>query len=221
MSFSAVYFDCDSTLSRIEGINELARVLDPPRRAELEELTDRAMNGEAPLDEVYGRRLAMVTPTREDVERIGRVYVEEAVPHTREVVAALQAAGKIVGIVSGGLRPAVAILARHLGVADEHVHAVDIEFDADGRYRDFDRDSPLSRNGGKTEVLRGVDVRPLAFVGDGVTDLEARDVVDLFVGFGGVVHRKAVADAAEVYIDEPDLRPLLDIVLTKRERADS
>ena len=221
MSFAAVYFDCDSTLSRIEGINELARLFDAPQRAELEELTDRAMNGAMPLDEVYGRRLAMVTPTKEDVARIGRAYVEQAVPHTREVVAALQAAGKIVGIVSGGLRPAVAVLALHLGVADEHVHAVDIEFDAAGRYRDFDRDSPLARNGGKAEVLRGVEARPLVFVGDGVTDLEAVGVVDLFVGFGGVIHRKAVADAAKVYIDGPDLRPLLDIVLTDKERANS
>jgi phosphoserine phosphatase len=53
--FDAVCFDCDSTLTRIEGIDELAR------RAgcatEIAALTEAAMNGAVALEEVYARRL--------------------------------------------------------------------------------------------------------------------------------------------------------------------
>ena len=62
------------------------------------------------------------------------------------------------------------------------------------------------------------DQRPLLFVGDGITDLEAKDVVDLFVGFGGVARRKAVQENADAYISENSLLPVLDIGLTPEEK---
>ncbi len=37
-------------------------------------------------------------------------------------------------------------------------------------------------------------------VGDGSTDLVTKNVVKLFVGFGGVKRRPAVADGAEVFV---------------------
>ncbi len=217
--YQSFYFDCDSTLARIEGIDELCVGLDAPMREQVRALTEQAMNGDVALDQVYARRLEMIEPSAEQVEEIGRVYVEQMVPFADEVVADLQSFGKTVGIVSGGLRPAVLALARKLGIPTEHVHAVGIDFDADGRFRDFERDSPLCRNRGKVDVLRGLPggARPLVFVGDGVTDLETRGTADLFVGFGGVVAREPVRAGAKHFIDGPDLRPLLDIALTTEE----
>ena len=218
--YQSFYFDCDSTLARIEGINELCALLDAPEREQVHALTEQAMNGEVALDQVYGRRLELIAPTAEQVEEIGRLYVEQMVPFTDEVVADLQSLGKTVGIVSGGLRPAVLELARRLGIPTEHVYAVGIDFDGDGRFRDFERDSPLCRNRGKVDVLRALPsgARPLVFVGDGVTDLETSGIADLFVGFGGVVAREPVRAGAHHFIDGPDLRPLLDIALTMEER---
>ena len=43
--FAAVYFDCDSTLATIEGVDELLTVLGPELSAEIVELTEQAMNG--------------------------------------------------------------------------------------------------------------------------------------------------------------------------------
>jgi hypothetical protein len=62
--YRTVIFDCDSTLSALEGIEELAS----DHRREVETLTDAAMRGEVPLDEVYGRRLELIRPTRQAVE---------------------------------------------------------------------------------------------------------------------------------------------------------
>jgi len=50
-----------------------------------------------------------------------------------------------------------------------------------------------------------------------VTDLNARSVVDLFIGFGGVVRREAVAREAEVFLEGPGLAGLLPIVATPTE----
>jgi phosphoserine phosphatase len=218
-AFAAVYFDCDSTLSAIEGVDELAAGLPPHRRAELLALTQRAMDGSQPPAHVYGPRLRAIAPRRDQLLAIGRLYVERAVPDAREVIAALHRSGKRTGIVSGGLLPAVEVLAAHLGIAAADVHAVPLQFDAAGAYSGFDRSSPLARNGGKAEVLASLpkDRRPLAFVGDGATDLETMGTADLFVGYGGVAIRTAVRDDAEAWFETPSLAPMLRLVLTQDE----
>ena len=96
-----------------------------------------------------------------------------------------------------------------------------IEFAADGSYRDFDKSSPLWRNGGKVEVLRALpkSSRPIAFIGDGATDLETQGTADLFIGFGGVAVRQTVKANAQAYFATPSLAPLLTFVLTAEERS--
>lgn len=217
---AAVYFDCDSTLATIEGIDELVQWAPPALRADVAALTEKAMNGEVPLAEVYERRLRALAPSREQLERIGALYVARLVPDAHAVVQALQHLGKHVGICSGGLAIPVQHVAAHLGIAPANVHAVPVRFDAAGGYVDFDRSSPLWRNAGKVAVLRAVppEQRPLAFVGDGVTDLETQGHVARFVGFGGVVARPAVRERAEVFVAGPGLAAVLPHVLTADEQ---
>ncbi|MCC6673490.1 MAG: HAD-IB family phosphatase [Planctomycetes bacterium] len=215
--FRTVWFDCDSTLSAVEGIDELALDAAAGVRDEVAALTLAAMEGRVPLAEVYPRRLALLRPDRRAVEALGRRYVDRIVPHATLVVDALQSQGKRVGVVSGGLLPAVRHVAQALGIADADVHGVDVRFAPDGAYLDFDRQSPLWRNGGKPAFLRARPARerPLAFVGDGITDLEAAPAAELFVGFGGVAVRARVRAEAACFI--LDLRELLPILLTADE----
>lgn len=214
--YGTVVFDCDSTLCAMEGIEELAH-----DNAEVARLTRAAMEGSVPLHEVYGRRLALVRPTRVDVERIGGRYVETLLPNALELVAALRFLGKRVCVVSGGLLPAVRAVTRSLGIADAEVHAVDLAFDAAGRYAGFDERSPLARAGGKCTVIAALR-RPgetLALVGDGATDLEAAPHAERFIAFGGVVRHARVLASARVRCDEPDFRSLVPLLLSETERA--
>lgn len=208
MRFRTVIFDCDSTLSAIEGIDELAG----PHRAEVARLTARAMAGEVSLETVYGSRLDLLQPTRAQVVALGRQYIECLVPGAHETVAALRRDGVVVQVMSGGLLPPVLDLARHLGIPDDRVAAVPIWFDEDGRYAGFDAACPLAHTGGKRrwiEAHRDRLPRPILMVGDGATDLETRPVVDCFAAFTGVVRRPPVADAADVELAGPSLLDVL------------
>jgi phosphoserine phosphatase len=218
--FASVWFDCDSTLSAIEGVDELLAFVPPGLRQDVATLTRQAMEGSLPLEQVYETRLARLAPSRRQLEAIGQLYVERVVPDAAAVIAALRHLGKRVGIVSGGLEIPVLALAAHLDVPGENVRAVPVVFHADGSYRDFDRACPLWRSGGKAEVLGALPAafRPLAFVGDGATDLEAQGSVDLFVGYGGVAVRARVKAGAQAWFQTPSLAPLLRFVLTAPER---
>ena len=215
--YDAVVFDCDSTLSELEGIDELA----DERSAEVSELTARAMAGEVPMEAVYGRRLEILRPTRAQLVEIGRAYARTALPHAAELIAALRALGKRVCIVSGGLLPAVLPFGEELGVAREHIHAVDVHFDAQGGYAGYEVRSPLARRGGKPEVLNAVtgDAQAIALVGDGATDLEAAPACARFVAFGGVARRPAVFAAARSHCEVADFAALVPLLFTEAERA--
>ena len=112
--FRSFYFDCDSTLSAIEGVDELTRALPPNERAELATLTHRAMEGQVALARVYEERLARVAPNQTQLAAVGQFYIENMVPDCAATIAALQFLGKRVGIVSGGLHQPVLALAEHL-----------------------------------------------------------------------------------------------------------
>jgi phosphoserine phosphatase len=213
MSFDIVCFDCDSTLSRIEGIDELAR-----RHGCFEQvaaLTDRAMNGELALDQVYAQRLDMIRPDRAAIDWLAQLYIDELVEGVQQTIAALQQRQIPIHIISGGLRPAILPLAAKLGIAEQQVHAVDVEFDQQGRYIDFVRHSPLASNGGKTRICRRLRMqyRNLALVGDGQTDLEAKEAGAYVIGFGGVADRPAVRAQADAFVDGASLVGVLDYLL--------
>lgn len=215
--FDIVCFDCDSTLSRIEGIDELARRAGV--EAEVAPLTAAAMAGTMPLDAIYARRLSVVRPDRAAIVWLGRRYIEEMVPGAPETIGALTRADTSVHILSGGLRPALEPLARALDVPVSHVHAVDIVFDDDGSYRDFDRRSPLVHADGKAIVCRSLasSRHSIALVGDGVTDLTARKSGVFVVGFGGVTRRKILIEGADVFVEGPELTAVLDTLLDGRD----
>ncbi|HYR27689.1 MAG TPA: HAD-IB family phosphatase [Thermoanaerobaculia bacterium] len=204
-----VFFDVDSTLVTIEGIDVLAG-----GNPEIVRLTELAMNGEISVEEVYQRRLDIIRPSRSDIEALAQRYLGTLVDGTEETIRTLRDGGAVIHLVTAGIRQAIEPLAAHLGI--RNVHAVSLTFDEQGSYDGFDSASPLARSGGKELVVRNVLTRSKgksAFVGDGVTDLEAKPVVDLFVGFGGVHVRPRVRENAEVYVTEPTMTAVLPYLM--------
>jgi phosphoserine phosphatase len=201
-----ICFDCDSTLSAIEGIDELARVRGPEVFARVEAMTNDAMNGKLPVEAVFGRRLEIIQPTRANVAAIGQRYIETIEPTAKATVRDLIARGWTPVIVSGGFRQVIAPLAAFLGIA--RVEAVDLFFDESGNYRGYDATFPTTRSGGKPEVVvqlkRELQPTQTVMIGDGVSDLEARPVVDRFIGFGRYVVRPKVEAGADVFIRSLD-----------------
>jgi phosphoserine phosphatase len=201
-AFNTVVLDVDSTVSGIEGVDWLAKRRGDIVARKVATLTDEAMRGIIPLEQVYGARLSAIRPRRDDLDALSRAYVEAIDPNVTESIAALRRAGVHILLVSGGLRHALFRLALHLGIDVADLHAVDIRFDALGAYSGFDETSPLTMSLGKRALLEGLTVaRPLLVVGDGATDLATRGVADTFAAYTGFVTRQTVVDNADVVLD--------------------
>jgi phosphoserine phosphatase len=211
MSFDIVCFDCDSTLSKIEGIDELARRVGLGE--ELAKLTDAAMNGDVALEDIYGKRLDLIKPNRDAIDWLANLYIAELVDGVAEVFAELQKHNKTVHIISGGLLPAILPLAKLLNVPVEQVHAVDIYFAENGDYLGYEIESPLAKNGGKAAIIKSLQSTNTFMIGDGKTDLEAQQVGAKVIGFGGVVNRKLVREHADFFIVDKNLTAVLPYIL--------
>ena len=210
-AYDLAFFDVDSTLVSIEGIDLLGQ-----GHAEIAELTRAAMEGSVPLDEVYARRLEIIRPSRDSVERLAEEYRASLVEGAAELIDVLRREGVSIYLVTAGIAQAVVPLAQTLGISVSQVRAVALVFDESGQYLDFDRRSPLTRPGGKEIVVRDIRARShgrAVFVGDGVSDLETKAAVDLFIGFGGVALRDRVRDGADSYVTDPDLRSLIPTII--------
>ena len=230
LGFQRVIFDCDSTLTTVEGIDELASL--KGQTEHIAELTRQAMDGLVPLEQVYAARLELLQPTRAELTRVGRIYRRTLVPEATEVVAALQAADVEVFIVSGGLKAAVIDLARYLKIPAENVYAVEVELDPfQGQWWDYVRHryagnpderylafapTPLAESSGKITVVSALsEGARTMMVGDGSTDLATVGTAKLFVGFGGIVRRQAVADGADVFVEGPGLAAVVPLALSR------
>jgi phosphoserine phosphatase len=203
--FRAVVLDVDSTLSGIEGIDWLAARRGPEVAQEIARLTERAMAGEIALDSIYGGRLELVRPSAAEIAALGRAYVEAVAPGAREAVFRMRGEGVALAIVSGGIRQAIAPLARELGFDERDVHAVALSFDGEGGYASYDAASPLASQRGKKDVVATLELpRPSLAVGDGATDVAMRDAADAFAAFTGFARRQHVVRAADYVVSSFD-----------------
>jgi phosphoserine phosphatase len=195
-----VFLDCDSTLSAVEGIDELAR----RKGVDVAALTAAAMAGTVPLQSVYRRRLELIRPDEDDFIWLADRYARTTVPGAVDLVAALARLEIPCHVISGGLRPAVLPFALSIGFTADRVHAVDYPLDAPDPV-DTACAHPLARDGGKPATIATLCTNGPArsqrmLVGDGTSDLEAGSECGLFVGFGGVVDRPEVRRAAPVFL---------------------
>src|SRR4029079_9261703 len=138
--FGAVCFDCDSTLTRIEGIDELA--CRGGCEAKIASLTEGAMSAAMPLEAVYAKRLDLVRPDRAALAWLAVRYADEMVSGAAETIATVKRHGKAFYVVTSGLLQAVAEFARTLGLAPAQVHAVEVHLDVAGAYQGFHTRSP-------------------------------------------------------------------------------
>jgi phosphoserine phosphatase len=194
--------DVDSTLIQDEVIELLADFAGT--REMVAEITERAMRGELDFAESLRERVATLAGLPEAVLDQAFNQVKLSVGAT-ELIATVHAAGGRVGAVSGGFTQILEPLAKSLSL--DYYRANDLEV-RDGKLTGQVIGRIIDRQA-KAEALIewaadfGVSVEDVAAIGDGANDLDMFEVS----GISFAYHAKPkVREAADVCIDEPDLR---------------
>lgn len=203
-----VVFDVDSTLIEDEVIELLADVAG--KRAEVAEVTERAMRGELDFAESLRERVAVLEGLPESV--FADVYAR-ITPTTgvQELIDAVHAAGGLVGAVSGGFTQVLTPLAARLGL--DFARANDLAV-IDGKLTGK-VDGRIVDRAVKAESLvewataSGIDLAHTVAVGDGANDLEMLAIAGLGVAFNA---KPIVKEKADLVIEKQDLRELIPVL---------
>ncbi len=208
--FTNVIFDCDSTLATIEGIDELAKMCG--KTDEISALTDAAMNGSIDLVEVYEKRMQLLAPTREQIVALKQDYKSSTIAGAVPLLDMLDEVDINRFIVSGGLADAVVEYGVWLGFDPKSVFAVKSTYDPlaeswwSGNTEKYMASTTpdLTATVGKGYVVES-QILPKSpgrtcLIGDGSSDLAAKDSVDLFICYTGVVARPNVVALADVVV---------------------
>lgn len=212
-SCNAVCLDVDCTITVNDSLDLLAEFMGVGQQ--VAEVTNKAMDGSMNLEQALEERLRIIDCTPRDIKNFIKAHPPESrlVPGIKDLITELQARGVAVYLISGGFREMTLPIARYLGVPVDHVYANRMNWQWDDetgeptRLVGFDVSEPTAHNQGKPEAIARIRQRQpyntIAMIGDGITDLEAVQVsggADLFIGFGGVVQRPAVAAGADWYV---------------------
>ena len=212
-NFNKIFLDFDSTIIRAESLDLLGDMCGVGE--EVRKLTDLTMSGIIPIEQVFKKKIDLISPSLSQVNSIARQCENLLVDDAQEVISAFHSLGKKVFILSSNFHHLIDSVAKILGIPEDCVIANDLYFDEVGSYRGFNHSSPLCSSSGKAIMLRKhlKSGERSVLVGDGSTDLSCKDVVNLFIGFGGVAERLVVREGADIYFSDSSFAPLLFMVL--------
>uniref|UniRef100_A0A8C5LR80 Phosphoserine phosphatase n=1 Tax=Leptobrachium leishanense TaxID=445787 RepID=A0A8C5LR80_9ANUR len=205
----AVCFDVDSTVIKEEGIDELAKFCGVGDA--VAEMTRKAMGGSLTFRAALTERLALIRPSREQVQALITEHPPRLTEGIRELVCKLHQRNVQVFLISGGFRSIVEHVAMKLDIPVTNVYANRLKFYFNGEYAGFDETQLTAESGGKGKVIgllkQKYGFKKIVMIGDGATDMEASPPADGFIGFGGNVTRQQVKEKAKWYVT--DLEELL------------
>jgi phosphoserine phosphatase len=197
--------DMESTLIENEMLDELADFVG--KRAEIAEITARAMNGELDFRGALDARVKLLAGLDASVLDESAKAIRY-MPGAQELVATMQANGAPTAIVSGGFRFYTARVARTLGVAQNFGNELEIE---GGKLTGRVVPPVLGREAKRETLVRlateaGLPLSATLATGDGANDLDMIGSAGLGIAFRA---KPIVAERAKWRITHGDLTALL------------
>ena len=203
-----VVFDVDSTLIEDEVIELLADCAG--KRAEVAEVTDRAMRGELDFTGSLKARVINLAGLPESViqESLSKITITKG---AKELIATIHKAGGKVAAVSGGFTQLLEPLAKELNLDYYRANSLEI---IDGKLTG-QVTGPIIDKPAKAHSLTqwatelGLSIQNTVAIGDGANDLDMMQVAGLSIGFNA---KPRVRQSADVLIAENDLSEVIGLL---------
>lgn len=208
--------DFDSTFTQVEALDILGEISlsnDPDRDEKLQaikDITDKGMDGSITFRESLEQRLEILKANKSQISDLISALkkrVSKSFDRNKEFL--LENAEDIY-IISNGFKDFIIPIVADFGILKENVFANEFVYDEHGNIVDFNRENPLSKNNGKAETIRRVNLEgDIYVIGDGYTDYEikASGLANKFYAFTENVSRARVMKEAD------HIAPSLDEIL--------
>lgn len=198
--------DFDSTFTKVEALDVLGDITlnDKPNKEEIlakvEDLTNQAMGGGLSFRESLERRLMLLEANKSDLPILIDTLKKHVSTSFIRNKSFFQENHENIFIISNGFKEFIVPIVGDYGIKEENVFANNFEFDNDGKIIGFDKTNMLSKNNGKVEQLKSLNLQGDVYViGDGYTDYEikAAGLANKFYAFTENVSRENILEKAD------------------------
>jgi D-3-phosphoglycerate dehydrogenase len=208
--------DFDSTFTQVEALDILGAIslaTDPDRDRKLQSIiniTDKGMDGTLTFRESLEQRILILNATRSQISDLIDVLKQKVSKSFERNSEFLQENAGNIYIISNGFKDFIIPIVADYGIQESNVFANEFVYDETGKIIDFNRENPLSKNNGKAETIRRINLDgDIYVIGDGYTDYEikASGLANKFYAFTENVSRPRVTSQAD------HIAPSLDEIL--------
>lgn len=198
--------DFDSTFTKVEALDVLGDITlnDKPNKEEIlakvEDLTNQAMGGGLSFRESLEKRLSLLEANKSDLPVLINTLKKHVSTSFIRNKSFFQENHENIFIISNGFKEFIVPIVGDYGIKEENVFANNFEYGSDGKIIGFDKSNMLSKNNGKVEQLKSLNLQGDVYViGDGYTDYEikAAGLANKFYAFTENVARENILEKAD------------------------
>jgi D-3-phosphoglycerate dehydrogenase len=198
--------DFDSTFTQVEALDELARISlnkHPNKEAifkQIEDYTNLAMEGKLSFTESLSQRVKLLEASEDHLKQlITRLKKKVSASFSRNTAFFKKHAHEVL-IVSGGFKEFIIPVVSQYHIKKENIYANTFITDAEGKIVDYDKENPLSKEGGKVILMKGMNLDgDLYGIGDGYSDFQLREsgLIKKFFAFTENIARDSIIAKAD------------------------
>ncbi len=198
--------DFDSTFTQVEALDELARISlknHPDREniyKQIEDLTNASMEGKLSFTQSLESRVKLLQANRDHLKQlVTHLKKKVSTSFSRNTIFFKNHADEVL-IVSGGFKEFIIPVVTEYHIKKENIYANTFVFDDEGNIIGYDRENPLSQEGGKVKLLKELNLPGEIFgIGDGYSDFQLKEsgMIKKFFAFTENIERKSVAEKAD------------------------
>ncbi|WP_158825250.1 HAD-IB family phosphatase [Mucilaginibacter lacusdianchii] len=198
--------DFDSTFTQVEALDELARISlkDHPDREkiykQIEDFTNASMEGRLSFADSLEGRVKLLQANREHLHLLVKHLRKKVSPSFLRNSVFFKEHADDVLIVSGGFKEFITPVVTEYYINKENIYANTFKFDEEGNIIGYDRDNPLSQEGGKVKLLKELNLQGDIYgIGDGYSDFQLKEsgMIKKFFAFTENIERKSVVEKAD------------------------
>ncbi len=198
--------DFDSTFTQVEALDELARISlkhHPDREniyRQIEDFTNAAMEGQLSFSAALEGRVKLLQANREHLKQLVTHLKKKVSTSFSRNSAFFKLHQDQVLIVSGGFKEFITPVVTEYSIKKENIYANTFVFDEHDNIIGYDRENPLSQEGGKVKLLKQLNLQGEIFgIGDGYSDFQLKEsgMIKKFFAFTENIERKSVAEKAD------------------------
>jgi len=167
---------------------------------QIEDYTNASMEGRLSFAESLAARVKLLEATRDHLKQlITHLKKKVSTSFSRNSIFFKNHADEVL-IVSGGFKEFIIPVVTEYHIKKENIYANTFVFNDEGKIIGYDKNNPLSQEGGKVKLLRELNLQGDIFgIGDGYSDFQLKEsgIIKKFFAYTENIERKSVAERAD------------------------